>query len=83
MGEVVIKARVMPKDPESLDKVKEALNKREPASLEVSPIGFGLSALIVVFVIPDEGGQQDRLENELSAIDGVGDVEIISASRGL
>ena len=81
MGEVILAMRVMPDDPGSLDKVKAGLEKLDPERLEEEPIGFGVTALKVTAIIPDAGGEQDAIEEKIRAIDGVGEVEVLQASR--
>ena len=83
MGDVILVIRVLPKDPESFEKVKSALETLDPKRLEDEPIAFGLKALKVTFMVPDEGGHQDKLENKIKSIEGVGEFEVIQASRSL
>ena len=83
MGEVILVLKVMPKSPDVLESLKEELQKLEPNRLEEEPIGFGVSALKFTKVVPDEGGAQEKLEESIRAIEGVGDVEVVMASRAL
>jgi elongation factor 1-beta len=83
MGEVIIVIKVLPKDPAKLESVKEGLQKLNPKRMEEEPIGFGLSAVIFTTIIPDEGGKQDELEESIRKIDGVGEFEVIRASRAM
>ena len=83
MGDVIIVVKVLPSEPDNLQKVRKALERLKPKRLEEEPIGYGLSALIFTAIIPDEGGSQDKLEESIRGIDGVGEFEVIRASRSL
>jgi len=83
MGEVILVLRILPKSPDALSSVKAELEKLKPERLEEEPIGFGVSALKFTKIIPDAGGEQEKIENAIKAIQGVGDVEVIMASRAL
>ncbi len=85
MAEVLVLFRVMPEDVETdLDDVVERMKgikfgKFQGAERE--PIAFGLVALKPTFVVPDEAGATDKLEEAVKKIEGVGEVEVIAASR--
>ena len=83
MGDVIIVLKVLPNDPGKLESVKKGLEALKPQRLEEEPIGFGLSALKFTTMIPDEGGKQDELEEKIRAIDGVGEIEVLHASRSM
>lgn len=83
MGEVIIVLKIMPGDPAKLEQIKEGLEKLNPKRIEEEPIGFGVSAIKFTTIIPDAGGEQDKLEEEVRKIDGVGEIEVLQASRSL
>ena len=83
MGDVIIVYKVLPNSPDAFKGVKEGLEKLKPQRLEEEPIGFGLSALKFTTIIPDAGGKQDELEESIKAIDGVGEIEVLRASRSM
>jgi len=83
MGEVIAVFRIMPDSPDGFDKVKSAVEQLKPAKLEEEPIAFGLKAIKAVFMIPDEGGKMDELENKLNGIEGTQSVETLQVSRSL
>ena len=83
MGDVIAVFRILPDSPDSFDKVKQGLEALKPAKLEEEPVAFGLKALKVTFMIPDAGGQMDKLENKLNAIEGAQSVETLRVSRSL
>ncbi|WP_457591359.1 elongation factor 1-beta [Geoglobus sp.] len=82
MGKVYMRLRVMPKDVEVdlealKDKVKEVVpEKVEIADFGIQPIAFGLKALLVAAVMPDEEGIGDKLVEAIQGLDDVESVEI-------
>jgi elongation factor 1-beta len=83
MGDVIAVFRIMPDAPDSFSRVKEQLEALGPRKVDEEPIAFGLKALKATFIIPDEGGRMDELENKLNAIDGTQAVETLQVSRSL
>ncbi len=81
MGKVMITFRLMPDDPETdLDKIEEdakSLLGDSFKNAQSKPFAFGLNALFVVCVVPDEQGAADRLESSLSQIENVQGIEIV------
>ncbi|RLI84288.1 elongation factor 1-beta [Archaeoglobales archaeon] len=84
MGDVVMKIKVMPTDVEtSLDSIFEKIQEVKGDRIEVrdkkiQPIAFGLKALIVMAVMPDEGSIGDEFVERIKGIEGVESVEIES-----
>lgn len=82
MGKVYMKLRIMPEDVDvDLEKVYEKIKEIAPENVEIrdykiQPIAFGLKALLVVAVMPDEGGIGDMLIGKINEIEGVESVEI-------
>lgn len=52
-------------------------------SIEKEPIAFGLVALKVTAAVMDAEGVVDKVEEELRALKGVGEVEVTEVSRYL
>lgn len=50
---------------------------------EQEPIAFGLKALKITFVMSEEKGSTEDLENDISSIGGVNSVEVIDVRRAL
>ncbi len=84
MGDVVMKLKVMPVDVEtSLDSIFEKIQEVKGEKVEIrdkkiQPIAFGLKALIVMAVMPDEGSIGDEFVERIKGIEGVESVEIES-----
>ena len=62
-----------------LEKIKDInMDDVEIKDSKIQPIAFGLKALLLVAVMPDEEGIGDRFIEEIQKIDGVESVEIES-----
>jgi translation elongation factor aEF-1 beta len=83
MGEVFLVMRVLPDGPGNVQRVREGLEALKPARLEEEPLAFGMVAFRFTVMIPDTGGEQDRMENRVSSLPGVSSVEVIQASRAM
>jgi elongation factor 1-beta len=89
MGRVVVIVKILPEDvdtpPESIvERVKSNLPAGiyEVVRSRVEPVAFGINAIYLWIAMPEtiEGGTYD-LENRLSAIEGISQVDIVSISR--
>jgi len=84
---VVARIRILPAEADSnLDNIIIGLKNKIPNGMELKahakePIAFGLQAIIGDFLIDDEEGQIDKLEDSIKKIEGVGEIEIINVSR--
>ena len=84
MANVVMKVKVMPADVDvDLDKIGEKVREVAPEKVEirdigVQPIAFGLKALIVAAVMPDEGNIGEEFVERIKEIEGVESAEIES-----
>ena len=85
MGDVIVTFKVMPSsgDADMAELEKAISEKVRPNRMAKEPIAFGLVALKVTKLIPDAGGELDKIEAALRAIDGVGEVEVEEMSRSL
>jgi elongation factor 1-beta len=45
------------------------------------PIAFGVNAILGDFLIDDEEGQMDKLEESIKNTEGVGEIDVVSVSR--
>ncbi len=87
MGSYVIRLKLLPEDTSTehqkiIDSVSSLLPK--PAQIrghKIEPIAFGLSAVIVDVVAPEEEGIIDRIEELVSKAPLVGQYELIAVSR--
>ncbi|MFH0711174.1 MAG: elongation factor 1-beta [Candidatus Aenigmatarchaeota archaeon] len=86
MGEVIVTFKVMPKGVEvNLDELENKIKALiSPQRTERHPIAFGIVAIHVIKLVPDEGGGLvDKLEEQLKAIPEVEGVEVIEVTRSL
>lgn len=68
MGSVRVMARVTPNDPEKFDSVKAAVDALKPEHIEIEDIGFGIRAIKLVKVVPEEDGAMPKFEENLESI---------------
>lgn len=82
MGEVVMKLKIMPVDVNTdLEKIKEQIVNTDEVDVRdsgIQPIAFGLKALTIAAVMPDEEGVSDNFIESIQNIDGVENVEVES-----
>jgi len=88
MGKIVIAFKIFPSESTvDLDLLKEKIRKELSDISSVQkfgeePIAFGLSALIVNMVLPeDKEGILDETEKRLSSIEEVGQIQTIAVNR--
>lgn len=87
MGSYVIRIKVLPEDTSTdLQKIAESVAGKLPVQTEVrgqrvEPIAFGLSALILDIVAPEEEGVIDEVEAAVSGAPLVGQSELMGVSR--
>lgn len=88
MGQVLVLLRVFPEEVETpLDDLRQRIEKSLPEGYELKawdeePIAFGIKALRLLVVMPEdvEGGTE-TLENTVSQVPGVSQVEVITVHR--
>ncbi len=88
MARVMALVRVLPEGLEvDLDTLAKKINDALPenyllAEARKEPIAFGLEALLLLVVMPEEteGGTYE-LEQRISAVEGVSEVEILRVTR--
>ncbi len=88
MGKIVIAFKIFPSESTvNLETLKEKITKQLSGSASIKgfaeePIAFGLSALIVKMVLPeDKSGVLDEVENRLNKIVGVGQIQTLMVHR--
>ncbi len=85
MGKVIVSFKIMPKDVDvNLDELEKRIAKEiSPQKIEREPIAFGLVALRITKLVPEESGELEKIENKIKSLSGVGEVEIVGISRSL
>jgi elongation factor 1-beta len=90
MANAVVTVKIMPQSPDiDLMKIEGAVGARIDAftkapgqkRFEIEPVAFGLKALKVKFVMDENIGSTDALEQELARIDGVQSVDVVDVRR--
>jgi len=83
----VIRIKILPEDTTTeLQKVIDSVKNKLPSFAKVrghriEPIAFGLSAIILDVVAPEEEGTIDKVEASVSTAPLVGQVEMMGVSR--
>tara|TARA_Y100000031_G_C8185525_1_gene368751 strand:- start:423 stop:731 length:309 start_codon:yes stop_codon:yes gene_type:complete len=91
MATVVATIKIMPESPEiDMDKLEneakekiKAFSQNEEMKSEQEPIAFGLKALKIIFVMDEEKGSLDPLEEDLKKLEGANSVETIDVRRAV
>ena len=81
MGAVRVIARVIPDEPEKFEDMKSAIKALNPENYEIEDIGFGVKAIKLVKIIPEEDGAMPKFEEELEKARHVGNSEILAVDR--
>jgi len=87
MGKVAAQLKVMPEDADTdLEKLEESLIAALPEGAELNgsdtqDVAFGLVALIVAVVVPDDEGGTDAVEEAFADVDGVESVSVENVGR--
>jgi len=90
MADVVITFKIMPESPEiDLNLIKEKVKGiisdfgGEVGRESEEPIGFGLIALNLIFVMDENKGSTEVLEAQISALEEVASVEVTDVRRAI
>ena len=91
MATVVITLKIMPESPDvDLDKLSEEVLKKVKGfvgecetKIEKEAIGFGLSALKVLFTMDEGKGDTEPLEQKIKEIEDVNSVEVVDVRRAI
>ena len=91
MANVVVTIKIMPSSPDiDLEKIKQEAREKimsftgiDEFRYSVEPIAFGLKALIITTLSPEEKGDLEPIEKSLSSIEGVESVQIIDVRRAV
>jgi elongation factor 1-beta len=87
MGDVAATMKVMPESPEvDLDDLRERLEAALPEGAEVrgtdtDDVAFGLVALLLSVVVPDDAGGTDAVEEAFAGVDDVESVSVEEVGR--
>ncbi len=81
MGDVAVLLKILPTDVElDINVIKDEVVKKvkplcEVNNVEINEVGFGLKAIKLQVIVPDQEGKIDHVEQTISSVDGVGQVD--------
>ncbi len=81
MGDVAVLLKILPTDVElNIESLKDAVvSKVKPLcqvnKVEINEVGFGLKAIKIQVIVPDEEGKIDQIEETITSVEGVGQVD--------
>ena len=87
MGKIIIVYKIMPAESSvDLEVIKQKIQEKlaDIASIKKfaeEPIAFGLCALKVNMVLPEEEGIADETEKRIASIEGVGQIQTLGLTR--
>ena len=87
MARLLLRAKILPTGTEiDLDVIAKKISSTLKDGIQLSkytkdPLAFGLYFITAEFSLDDRDGQMDSLENTVRAIEGVGEFEVLGASR--
>lgn len=91
MGKAIVTMKIMPESPDvdleavqvkALELVAKFAGEGQTKN-EIEPVAFGIKALKITFVMDEDLGSPDALEEPIQAIEGVNSFEIIDVRRAL
>ena len=90
MAQVIITMKIMPKSPEeNLTKIEEGVKEHiikfggDIGKVEIVPVAFGLKSINVFFVMDENLGSTETLEEDISKVKGVNSVEVTDVRRAI
>lgn len=81
MGEVAVVFKVLPADSDvDVEALKHSIESEikelcELNKIELQEIGFGLKAVRIQVIVPDEEGKIGKVEEAIGSVEGVGQVD--------
>ena len=87
MSRLVARIKILPAEADTdLNRLVNTLNDQIPKGMELKahvtePIAFGVNAILGDFLIDDEEGQMDKLDESIKNTEGVGEIDVVSVSR--
>jgi elongation factor 1-beta len=87
MSRLVARIKILPAEADTdLNRLVNTISDQIPKGMELKahatePIAFGVNAILGDFLIDDEEGQMDKLEESIKNTEGVGEIDVVSVSR--
>jgi elongation factor 1-beta len=92
MAKAVVTIKIMPESPDvdfdaikatAEEKIDTFVGEQGEKRSELEPIAFGLKALKITFVMDENLGSTEPLEQDLATIEGVNSVDVIDVRRAI
>ena len=91
MANIIITFRIMPESPDvNLNDLETKIMKeiikfagKTETKKEIELVAFGLKALKITFVMDENKGSTEKLENKISKIKGINSVEVVDVRRAI
>jgi translation elongation factor aEF-1 beta len=90
MANAVVTLKIMPESPDTdlkeiEDKAALAIKEfgGELGKVDIQPVAFGLKSLSLIFVMDENLGSTEKLENNIKEIAGVNSVEVTDVRRAI
>lgn len=92
MASAIVTLKIMPESPDvDLSTIQERVEQKIDGftgdsgekRIAKEPVAFGLSALKVTFVMDEDIGSTEKLEQEISGIEGVNSVDVVDVRRAI
>ena len=91
MARVIVTLQIMPDSPnEDLKKIeacaREEIEKfagKGETKVSIEPVAFGLSAIKIIFVMDEDIGSTEPLEESIAKISGVSSVQVTDVRRAV
>lgn len=88
MARVVVTLKIMPEDPKTdLAEIEKKASKLiaefggDVGKTEQVPVAFGIKSLNIFFIMDEDIGSTESLENEIKRIEGVNSAEVVDVRR--
>jgi len=89
MASVIITLKIMPESPDTDVQELESIIKKKIGKhtgnkefrINIEEIAFGLKALNITFIMDESKGSTEKLEREISDIEGVNSVNVVDVRR--
>lgn len=91
MGRAIVTLKIMPESPStdleklqaSCESLVDEFSQGDERQTKVEPIGFGLKSINITFVMNEDLGDTEVLENKISKKDEVASVEVTDVRRAI
>jgi translation elongation factor EF-1beta len=77
MSKAAILFKVYPKENQTEQAVSNIKEKMNPTGMQVEDVAFGIKVIKVMFKFDDAETSSSKIEEELSKVEGVGEIEVV------